>query len=342
MPITRLAMPRRRRGAAPRQGGALLAVLWLSAALAAIAFSLANTVRGEAERASTAADGTRAYYMAVGGLQRAALHVMWARSNPNQPQFRPTSPSLDVLAFPGGEVRVEIIPETARLNLNTAKPEELNRVLLYLGVDPGRAHEITLAIADWRTAAPEGAGGPFDSYYLSMNPSFRARHASFEETEELLLLKGMTPDIYYGTYERNGGAPGAPAALEPRGGLQECVSVFGTAAMVDANTAHPAVMAALGVPPDAIAAVLHRRRTAPFLNDGELDRFLMGNPARQKLRVGGNAIYTLRATARLRLPGGGLSDLRRSVAATIKFKLPGYGDAYDVLRWYDTAWGPRL
>jgi len=45
----------------PTRGGALLAVLWLSAALAAIAFSLANTVRGETERASTAVDGLRSY-----------------------------------------------------------------------------------------------------------------------------------------------------------------------------------------------------------------------------------------------------------------------------------------
>jgi general secretion pathway protein K len=310
--------------------------------LAAIAFSLANTVRGEAERASTAADGARAYYMAVGGIQRTALHVMWARSNPNQPQFRPTTPSLDVLPFPGGEVRVEIIPETAKLNINAAKPEELFRVLMYLGVDPGRANEITRAIVDWRTPGVESTTGPFDHYYLSMTPSFRARRASFEETEELLLLKGMTPDIYYGTYERNGGATDAPTALQPRGGLQECLSVFGTAAMVDANTAQPAVMAALGVTPDAIAAVLERRRVAPFLNEGELDGFLMGNPSRQRLRVGGNTAYTLRATARLRLPGGKLSDLRRSVAATVKFKPPGYGDSYEVLRWYDMAWGPGL
>ena len=36
-------------------GSALLSVLWLSVALAAIAFALSNTVRGETERASTAA-----------------------------------------------------------------------------------------------------------------------------------------------------------------------------------------------------------------------------------------------------------------------------------------------
>ena len=41
-----------------RRGSALLAVLWLSAVLAAIAFSLASTVRGEAERAATSVDSS--------------------------------------------------------------------------------------------------------------------------------------------------------------------------------------------------------------------------------------------------------------------------------------------
>src|ERR671938_661238 len=39
-----------------KRGGALLAVLWLSVALSAIAFSVANSVRGETERTSTAAE----------------------------------------------------------------------------------------------------------------------------------------------------------------------------------------------------------------------------------------------------------------------------------------------
>src|SRR5258708_7155895 len=54
----------RGRGPAPQrqQGSALLAVLWLTAALAAISLTLATTVRGETERMSTAEDGLRAYY----------------------------------------------------------------------------------------------------------------------------------------------------------------------------------------------------------------------------------------------------------------------------------------
>ena len=43
------------------RGSALLAVLWLSLALSAIAFSVASTVHGETERVSTAVDGIRSY-----------------------------------------------------------------------------------------------------------------------------------------------------------------------------------------------------------------------------------------------------------------------------------------
>ena len=57
-----------------------------------------------------------------------------------------------------------------------------------------------------------------------------------------------------------------------------------------------------------------------------------------RLRVGGNSIFTLRATARLRRPDGGLSDLRRTVAAQVKFMPPGYDSPYHILRWYDNAW----
>ena len=41
-----------------------------------------------------------------------------------------------------------------------------------------------------------------------------------------------------------------------------------------------------------------------------------------RLRVEGNSIVTMRATARLRLPNGALSDLKRTVAAQIKYLQP--------------------
>ncbi|MGH9661359.1 MAG: hypothetical protein ACRD96_22625, partial [Bryobacteraceae bacterium] len=121
------------------KGGALLAVLWLSAGLGAIAFSVASTVRGETDRTSTALDQTRAYYLAAGAVERAILHVLWG---PQFPQFyKPSRPVLR-LSFPSGEAEVEVIPENSRFNINNAVPEELFRLLGHLGADPDRARAI--------------------------------------------------------------------------------------------------------------------------------------------------------------------------------------------------------
>src|SRR5208282_1869091 len=140
-----------------------------------------------------------------------------------------------------------------------------------------RASEIVAAIIDWRQA---GFNSPFDQYYLSLTPSFRARHASFEEIEELLAVKGITPDFYYGA------------------GLDQCVSIYGATDRFDANTAHPGVLASLGFSPSEVRAIVERRRAQPFASLEEVSGF--GPPA-GRLRIGGGSIFTLRATARLHL-----------------------------------------
>ena len=60
----------------------------------------------------------------------------------------------------------------------------------------------------------------------------------------------------------------------------------------------------------------------------------IAGPAGMRLRSGGNTIYTIRATARLRLPDGQLSDVRRTVSATVKFFQDYRQDPpYQILRW---------
>src|SRR3984893_8038900 len=146
-----------------QRGSALLAVLWLSLALSAIAFSLATTVRGETERTSTAIDGIRSYYLATGAIERAILYMQWGAR-----YYSPATPVLR-MPFPSGDVEVEVIPETAKYNLNRATPNDLTRLLSALGASPDRAQEIAAAIVDWRTP---GFVSPFDQYYLSLTPSF--------------------------------------------------------------------------------------------------------------------------------------------------------------------------
>src|SRR5450755_3292353 len=52
----------------PDRGSALLAVLWLTAALSAIAFTVANSVRTETERTTTDVDSLKTYYLATGAV----------------------------------------------------------------------------------------------------------------------------------------------------------------------------------------------------------------------------------------------------------------------------------
>jgi general secretion pathway protein K len=313
-----------------RRGSALLAVLWLSMALAAIALTLSTTVRGEAERASTAADGVRSYYLATAAIQRAILHMIWGGRF-----WAPGTPAFSY-SFPSGDAFVEIIPEAAKLNVNSTRPEDLFRLLQALGVSGDQARTVALAIADWRSPVIGGQATPFDLYYLSRTPSFRSPHASFEEIEELLLIQGMTPDIFYGTYDTVA-RPDGGARLVARGGLSDCLSVFGSDT-VDVNSASPAVLATLGVPPDVAGFIVERRRNIPFRAQDLGPLAQAAGPGAGHLRIGGNTIYTLRATARLRLPNGQFSDLKRTVAAMVKLMPPGYDAPYHVLRWYDNAW----
>lgn len=322
----------------PTRGSALLSVLWLAAALSAIAFSVATTVRGELERAGTASDGVQSYFLARGAMQRALLWINWGPDH-HYPDGRPMfwAPGMNRMhfEFPNGVADVDLIPESSKLNANTATPEELFRLGLALGVDPERAREIAAGILDWRTMPPQGFS-EFDAFYLSRTPSFRARHASLEEIEELLLVRGMTPELFHGTYvrERDG-------RLSPRPGYRDCLSVFSSAGNIFVNAAQGATLAAIGVPPDAVAAIIESRRAAPIVSPDQL-RILTSQigPTAGRLSLAYGSITTLRATARIRLQNGQLSDLRRTVSALVKFAPTTKDAPYHILRWYDQGGVP--
>ncbi len=322
----------RTRATTRENGGALLAVLWLAAGLAAIAFSIATTVRGETERTATSSEGLRAHYLATGAVERAICYMMWGpgpRNEDGSPRFYERGMARMNMPFPSGFAQVDIVPEFAKFDINRIEIPELIRLLVNLGQPPDRAGETAAAIVDWRTGR-----GPdfseFDHFYATLAPSFRARHASFEEIEELLLVKGMTPELFHGGHTRD-----AQGRLVPTAGLKDCVSVFGSNGSIDANFAEPAVLATLGVSPAVIPAMVERRRAIPF-NDERLAEFAkLGGPGFGRLQIGGGTIFTLRATARVRLPDGQLSDLRRDAAAMIKVRTDGVTPPYTILRWYE-------
>jgi len=312
------------------KGSALLTVLWLTAALSAVGLAVASNVRGETERTATSVDDAKAYFAARGAIEQAALHVLWRdyRDSAGTPLYYQVGQPLMNLDFPGAQVTVEIIPESSKLNVNSIRPEDLLRLLSALGVPIDRATDLTSAIVDWETLPDPLHPSPFDAFYLSQSPSFLPRHASFQEDEELLLIIGMTPGIYYGE-SLDGSQPG----------LRDCLSVYGSNFAVDVNTARPATMLALGLSPEDVSGIVQRRNARPFdVKDFFEFRLSLGEAGR-RLSIGGMNMFTLRATARLKQPDGKLSDLRRTAAALVQFNFPGNAKnlppGYQVISWFD-------
>jgi general secretion pathway protein K len=320
------------------RGSALLAVLWLSAALAAIAMSVAYTVRGETARVTTNEEDVRAYYLAEGAIQRAILYVEWSQSGrtpDGETKYFVTGQPQMTLRFPSGDAVVDVIPETSKISLNLAKPDLLAALLQAVGADPDRAALVASAIVDWRTPHSLTEPTGFDQVYLSLQPSFHAAHASFQDVEELLYLQGMTPDLFYGTWVRQNDDQGSRLVEHPA--LRDCVSVFGSLNRFDVNTVQPAVLAAIGAAPEQIQSLVERRRAAPILQPQEFADLAQSDPSfMSHLTIAQHTLYTFRATARMRRPDGSLSDMKRVVSAMVKFLPVGSSDKpFHVLRWYD-------
>jgi general secretion pathway protein K len=316
------------------RGSALLMVLWLTAALSAVGLAVASHVRAETERTETNIDDARSYFMARGAVERAALHMIWSRqykTDDGLPMYHINGdPSME-LTFPAGDVHVDVIPEASKLSLNGARPEMLLRLLAALGVAEDGASEITAAIIDWRTRVDREKPSPFDSFYLSQSPSFVARHASFQENEELLLVKGMTPELYFGNdLDAN------------RPGLRDCLTVYSGGFGLDINTAQRATLEAVGIDASDADTIVNIRKQHPITDVRQLRDIVESlGPAGRMLTIGGQSMYTLRATARLRQPDGRLSDLRRTAAALVKVYFPGNAlgkpVGFEIVRWFDRA-----
>jgi general secretion pathway protein K len=86
-----------------------------------------------------------------------------------------------------------------KFNINTANEDVLRQGFRLIGVDPGEAEGITSSILDWidrdRTMH---IGGKESDYYEGLIPPYYAKNRPIDDLSELLLVYGVTPDIYWG------------------------------------------------------------------------------------------------------------------------------------------------
>jgi hypothetical protein len=308
------------------RGAALVTVLWLTMALSVIGLAVASTVRNETERAGNLVDGARAGFLARGAIERLRYYMRFPQyPQPGLPP-PPYTPGEQRLYWrlPGGDVVVELLPESGKLDINQAPPELLAIGLAASGMPAARIAPFVAAIVDWRTPVAPG---------FVPASTFWVRHASFEQIEELLLLPGVTPDLFFGYRER---LPGGDVVTRP--GLREFFSVRGGVNQIDLNAAHPALLLALGVEPVLVSQIVARRRLAPFSAEEAARMFPAQLRSGVQLRAGADAAYTVKATARPRLPDGRLSDYRRTVAALLVESPGGPGQTpFAIRQWHELA-----
>ena len=116
-------------------------------------------------------------------------------------------------------VRNGLEDESAKLNLNTLlAPGVEQQAVARLMALPGMTPEAADAILDWLDAdeapRPYGAESP---YYQGLSPSYVARNGPIGDLDELLAVRGVTPELLYGVDQNRNYL--ADASETPRGAL---------------------------------------------------------------------------------------------------------------------------
>ena len=306
-------MRTRERGS--RRGGALLAVLWLTAALSAIVRTVALTTRTEVERAGTNLDAAQAYYLAAGSIERFMLQLRWPQTGgaPNPLVFQ-RGQSRMRWDYPSGVVDLEVSDEGGKISVMSAPAPLLARLFVLLGVPPDRAGAIAGGIVARREAAINSGNAS----------SFSARGASLQQLEDILTVPGMTPDIFYGWWERNP----AGRLLERGGVMRHLTARPGTS--LNVNYASPQVLLAAGVPDGLVADLVAKREIRP-LDYSQLPASAAMLPSGETLTAGASQAFTVRATALLKR-----RPVRRTATALVRLGRQNE-PAVGAVRWRQTG-----
>jgi general secretion pathway protein K len=195
-----------------------------------------------------------------------------------------------------GEYEVEIQDESGKVNLNMAIEEHLHSLMDALGIGRPDSDIIVDSILDWKDVDNlHRANGAEDDYYQTLNPPFKAKNGKFDTVEELLLVRGVTREYFYGRVEK---AP--DGSFVRRAGLSSCFTVYSNINRVNVNFAPLEVLMSIpGMPPQAAQAIYERRKTKPFANTSNEEIF-RSLPPNTLVFLGTDAtgVYTLTAKGR--------------------------------------------
>ncbi len=252
-----------------QKGVSLVVVLWVLALLMIIATELVYTVRVDSLSAANFRDEAAAQSLASAGItlgiaEIAAPYKFVVLDEDKRvgflkqdEQYTERSRSFEL---GGGNVEYVIEDEAGRLNLNTAQREVIVDLFRASGVEGAGLDIIVDSIVDWRDENHEHhLNGAEDDYYMSLPGPYGAKDGNFDTVEEVLLVKGMSTDVLYGTEKTSGTEKNGHSGLK---GIENQLTVNGDG-KININTASEEVLrAALGE--GKAQEILLRRKTEGY------------------------------------------------------------------------------
>jgi general secretion pathway protein K len=123
------------------------------------------------------------------------------------PTNAPIAEVQNPVTLGGGSFTWKIIDLERRFNINSAEPmmqQAVPQALTQMGVDGGEATPIVNSILDWIDVDDQPRiQGAESEYYRNLSPPYMAKNGPIDDITELLLIKGVTPEIYYGIAAAN-------------------------------------------------------------------------------------------------------------------------------------------
>ena len=252
------------------RGIALLLVISVTTILIATALEYNRRARFAVLSTAAARDRLTLSQMAASGIHAAMalLAKDRAESNIDSLQEDWANPDkinelLSEIPFDDGTLSVAIADEMGRIQINALVtfPESRNfnesqRLLLerYLNYFKDASEEtpedsqpaaIINSLKDWLDSGDDeaitGLSGAESSYYQDLSPSYSSRNGPIADINDLLLVKGITPELFYGSTEK----PGIADALTVYGMTPGAGTSFTFPGKININTAQLPVLVAM-------------------------------------------------------------------------------------------------
>jgi len=309
-------------------GVALIMVLWVIAILSVVVLEFSFGMRTEANLAKNFKEEASLYALANGGIQRAIVELIYKHDSriqqkrkamkieeilPGKEEWQ-TDGRPNEISFSMGKCEVRILGEDGKININTVSDNLLRKIIGNLGL-VGEARDVVVdSILDWRDSDDfYRINGAENDYYQSLPNPYECKNGNLDTIEELLLIKGVTPDLFHGTRKKE------EDGKSEKIGLKDIFSIYASGEQVDINSASPLVMRmALGIPRDVAQLLVKAREEKKFENQVDLIRrvpemiHFIGEVGRWMVYQTRRAYYTIESKAM------GQDEAVRGLKATVK------------------------